>query len=332
MTIPLALLKRRRFVVATLAAVFACILLVAAGVFRPPQISRLWRVASRVAWSRLAICVCAADQHVRFRRDDGLTIAASIYRDDQRDERPGLLVVHGNTPLGRRLPVYRVLATKLAGRGYVVLTMDMTGYGESADPFEIGALEAVENESDVRAGISYLRNLPGVDTQRIYVLGHSAGVPPVLAAGIADPVVKKIVAIGPPRRLTERLLDQGDREYFWRRADETHVAVYGAPFPTWFGLDEWLRLKLSRDISGYLPYLSGPTHKPILLIDGDLENEADKRYLRAYYDSMSQPKQHLTIPGSNHYANTPSRQWLLTFYDEAVVNETVDQIDVWLKK
>ncbi len=279
----------------------------------------------------MRICTCSADEEVRFQRDDGLTIAASIYSDPSHLPKPGIVLVHGNTHLGRRLSLYKVLASELAERGYLVLTIDMTGYGESDDPFEPGVLEAIDNERDVVSALDYMTTVPEVDEEKIYAVGHSMGATPALAAGIKEPAVRKIVAIGPARRLTERLSRPSDRDYFWQRAKHIRTQVYGSPFPEWFGFDAWLEWSLSLDISGFLTQLSAPAHKPILLIDGELEAEADKRYLRDLYERLSEPKHYVTIRGSDHYANTRD-VGRLVLYDEHVVSETVSVIDDWLRR
>ncbi len=279
----------------------------------------------------MRICTCSADEEVRFRRDDGLTIAASIYSDPSHLPKPGVVLVHGNTHLGRRLPLYKVLGSELADRGYLVLAIDMTGYGESDDPFELGALEAIDNERDVVSAIEYMTTVPEVDKGRIYTVGHSMGSTPALAAGIKEPAVRKIVAIGPARRLTERLSQPSDRDYFWQRARHIRRQVYGRPFPEWFGFDVWLERSRSLDISRFLSHLSAREHKPILLIDGELEAEADKRYLRDLYERLSEPKHYVTIRGSDHYANTRD-VGRLVLYDGHVVNETVTLIDDWLRR
>lgn len=73
------------------------------------------------AWD-LGACLCGAAQEVTVVRDDGLKLAASVYTEDAAERRPAIVLLHGNTHRGRRLPLYKVLASRLAERGYVVLT------------------------------------------------------------------------------------------------------------------------------------------------------------------------------------------------------------------
>jgi predicted acyl esterase len=80
------------------------------------------------AWD-LGACLCGAAQEVTVVRDDGLKLAASVYTEGAAERRPAIVLLHGNTHRGRRLPLYKVLASRLAERGYVVLTLDRAGFG-----------------------------------------------------------------------------------------------------------------------------------------------------------------------------------------------------------
>jgi acetyl esterase/lipase len=67
-------------------------------------------------------------------QSQGLTITGTLYEPDAAGERPAILLLHGSTPEGRKLGLYRVLGKGLADRGYVVFTIDRRGYGDSDDP------------------------------------------------------------------------------------------------------------------------------------------------------------------------------------------------------
>lgn len=280
------------------------------------------------AWD-LRICRCAPDSTVTFERSDGLRIVAGLYRAELDGRRPGIVLVHGNMPIGHRLPMYGVLARRLAERGYDILAIDRTGYGESADPFRLGSVDALDDAHDVRAAMEFLAGLDDVD-DRVHLIGHSGGAVSVFDVGLSHAAAGKVVAIGPPRRETERLLDPADREYFWNRARRTHRQVYGHELPAWYTREVWLARAFETDMAHHLPELSATCHAPLLLIDGEREAEADKRYLADYADRIAEPKRYVTIERSNHYANTVNFFW--TVYDARVVRRTVGVVDEWLRR
>ncbi len=284
------------------------------------------------AWD-LGACLCQAAQEVTVVRDDGLKLAASVYTEDAGERRPAIVLLHGNTHRGRRLPLYKVLASRLAERAYVVLTLDRAGFGESEDPFKTTAPgEPPDTSADVSAAVAYLEGLEFVAPDRIYLVGHSGGVPPILSAGPRDARVRKLVAIGPPRRMAERLADPAVRKQFRDRARAYREILGFGPFPAWYTEDAWRRHKVSSsDLGNYAPYFASRGHKPLLLMDGARESPADRRYLEDYYRMMADPKRYVTVPNADHYANTTEIRGVVV-YDRQVLSYTLDAIDGFLRE
>jgi len=292
---------------------------------------RLGSWLSLVPARSMAVCRCEPDRTVDIRRPDGLRLTGSLDLPRDSGNHPGILLLHGNTPWGRKLPVYRVLATRLRERGFAVLSIDFGGYGESDDPFRLGTVEAVDQDLDASAALAFLETLPGVDRASLFVICHSAGCKAAFTVGLEKPSVEGIVAIGPPRRDSERLWDEADNERFWQRARQTRRLVYGTDFPAWYTRDLWLEARRRRTIEQHVATLSEPEHKPVLLLDGELESPEDRRYLREYFDRIIEPKAYLTIPRSNHYANT-ARALGLHFYDRGVADGMAREIVTWLSR
>jgi pimeloyl-ACP methyl ester carboxylesterase len=302
------------------------------------QHSIYWRIKpliefiAQVPLSNIRVCICASQREVEFRRNDGLRIRGSLYGQISDRGQPTLLILHGNTPLGRKLALYEVLADKLRERGYLVLTIDLAGSGESDDPLTLGTLEALGTDKDVYAAVDYLKSLQreeSSETYSIHVIGHSGGATPALSAGIEHPDIKTITAIGPPRRVSELLSLPRWREYYWRRMQLKGHQVYGRALPGWFTQELWLKMALENDMVQHIDYFANANHKPVLLLDGGLESEEDKLFLRAYYHRITQPKRYITIPKSDHYSNTIAFL-RLNLYDKDVVDHTVAEIDRWV--
>jgi len=296
------------------------------------RIKGLERLAHKTSAFDLRVCLCQPDKdNIKLERDDGLIIIGSLYGLKGAQARPGILLLHGNTPHGRKLALYRILAKKLADRGYLVLTIDQAGFGQSDDAFRLGTLGALDGDKDVRTALDYLKSLNNLDQDQIFIIGHSGGVGPAISVGTESTSVKKIIAIGPPRRVTERFNDPHDRDYFWKRARLTRETIYKKPFPSWYTKDFWLTKVLDSDMKKYVAYFSQPSHKPLFLIDGELESKEDKIYLHNYYMIITQPKKYVTIPNSDHYCNTTAIHGL-SIYSKTVVMETVNEIDQWLRQ
>jgi pimeloyl-ACP methyl ester carboxylesterase len=299
--------------------------------FAPWRIERFVGFLDKGSLLDIRMSRCLPDKDINLKRDDGLKVAGSLYgvRGDIR-EYPGILLLHGNTPLGRKLPIYKVLATKLVEREYIVLTIDFAGFGGSGDPFALGTKKALNSDRAVYTALNYLRALENVNKNKIYIIGHSMGANAAFSVGIKEASIKKIVVIGPARRTTERLLNPHDRNYFWNRWQDNRKIVYRKQFPLWYTKDYWLKTTLDSDMKKYIPYFSQPSHKPLFLIDGEREHKKDKIYLQNFYENITEPKKYLTVPNSDHYFNIEGFCGL-NFYDKIVVDRAVDEIDRWFK-
>jgi alpha-beta hydrolase superfamily lysophospholipase len=93
-----------------------------------------------------------------------------------------VVLCHGGTPLGRRLALFTVAARKLAERGYVVLAVDLRGFGDSERPPRFETAADLDFVQDVTAAVDYLATLRRVDGSRIGVVGHSFGAGVAVAA------------------------------------------------------------------------------------------------------------------------------------------------------
>lgn len=277
-------------------------------------------------------CVCGPDVETSIETPRGLTLPLSVYRSSGRETRGTVVLVHGNLPSGRRHPLYRVLGEKLSDRGFRVAAPDLGGFGDSENPFTLEGDPGYEFADDVRAVVRHVggdRSERGRDGSELLILiGHSMGATPSLRVGLAEPGVAGIVAIGPPRRVRERMRSPEDRSYFWERAKRTHAVVYGTGFPSWFTKEDWLPVKLREALENLRPALQDPGHVPVLFLDGSLEMPADLTYLREFAEGLAPPVEHRTISGSDHYANV-GNVGSVVLYDASAVGETIDSIVEW---
>ena len=258
-------------------------------------------------------------------KKDGSTLVGTLFRPEEAGEFPGIVLVHGSTAEGRKLGLYRLLGHELAGRGYVVLSIDLRGYGDSDDPPRVDDASALDYPSDIVGAVDYLSAVASVDPGRIYVIGHSLGAAPTIAAGIRDDHVLAIIAIGPPRHVEERYLTSDSPEflYFYRRTMRYTGLSQSIPF------DVFQRYLQEKQLSSYTDTFSEPGHKPIFLIDGSLESDEDRRYLQQFYQGLTEPKEYLTLESADHYANVANFGPII-FFDRKTADQLVDAIDLWL--
>jgi dienelactone hydrolase len=128
---------------------------------------------------------------------------------------PGVVLVHGSGPndrdetIGANKP-FRDLALGLATRGIAVLSYDKRSkvYGPKMAGLA-GLTVRDEVVDDAVAALNTLRAQPGIDSSRVFVLGHSLGgmLVPRIAAGDAK-LAGAIVMAGAARPLPQAIVEQ----------------------------------------------------------------------------------------------------------------------------
>ena len=129
------------------------------------------------------------------------------YRADLTEKSPGILLVHGiggtHLMFEKEVPI----AYLLASRGYIVLSIDAAGHGESCIVGSKDWIEASRKIDNIRQnlfyqvyvsairGIEVLKKIPLVDTSRLGVSGVSMGGMTAIVVGSLHPDVKVSIPI-----------------------------------------------------------------------------------------------------------------------------------------
>ena len=148
-------------------------------------------------------------QTIRFNSGDGDQVPAYLYLphrargDDVAVPVPwaGVVALHPTGAAGKDLidatgKMNRTYASELAQRGCVVIAPDYPSFGElkdydfAADAYASGTMKAIANHMRC---VDVLQSLPGVDPQRIAVIGHSLGGHNALFLAAFDQRVKATV-------------------------------------------------------------------------------------------------------------------------------------------
>lgn len=260
-----------------------------------------------------------------------LVLAGELYEPpDVSPPHPAILLLHGSTRWGRRLALYRLLAAELARAGYLVLAPDLRGFGDSQTPADTSSVDAWDSTKDISASLGFLESLSEVDGERLFVLGHSLGGTWAIRASEKERRVRRLVVIGPGKRIrvsTARSLAEF-RERFWR-VRNLEQAIDPSTFE---------QLHEATFLAAALDHFKGEGHRPILLIDGELESKASRTYLEEQFEQMTQPKKFLRLEDSAHYLNVVGFEelgWLpgvgnLVVYDRRTMETALAAIDSYL--
>lgn len=120
-----------------------------------------------------------------YARDDGVRRTAVTFRSDvilagtlyrpaaEPSQHPAVVLIHGSGPQDRNgyASLMALYAEHLARRGFVVLSFDKRGTGQSRGDLPSAGFDQLGG--DVRAALAFLRAQPGVDKARVGVMGSS---------------------------------------------------------------------------------------------------------------------------------------------------------------
>ncbi len=116
------------------------------------------------------------------------------------------------------------MATEMSQWGYVALTLDYRGFGESEGPRRY--MKPLEQVEDIRNAISFLQQHPSVRADQIGLYGNSFGGANVIYATGVDPRVKcvaAVVAVGNGRSWMRSLRRGWEWMEFTQALQEDHI-------------------------------------------------------------------------------------------------------------
>lgn len=125
---------------------------------------------------------------------EGVRLNGDVYVPDgikPGERRAAIVLCHGYT--GVKDLYLPDNARVLNDAGYVVMTFDYKGWGDSDGPRS--RLAPHGRVADVRAALSFVSTLPEVDAERLGIYGTSYGGATVVWVGAVDPRVKCIVSV-----------------------------------------------------------------------------------------------------------------------------------------
>ena len=110
----------------------------------------------------------------------GTRLAGTVTLPASAGPHPAALLLSGSGPLDRdsntarmRLDVSKAVAAGLLSHGIASLRYDKRGVGQSGGDYLSTGFD--DETADARAALDSLRSHPGVDADRVIVIGHSAG-------------------------------------------------------------------------------------------------------------------------------------------------------------
>lgn len=133
-------------------------------------------------------------------QSDGLTIRGVLHTPDGDGPFPGVVFVHGAVDRDTWSPIVQLVdeQRRLVTAGYVVLVPDLRNHGDSDDDADYPTDLEMGTSADVVNAARALGEVPGVDPERVAVVGISfGGVMTFNAMVVAPEVAAAFVAMAP---------------------------------------------------------------------------------------------------------------------------------------
>lgn len=124
----------------------------------------------------------------------GVTLGGILYRPEAAEARPGIVVLHGWQPAGTNgAALVEGRARRYSEDGFVALALSMRGWPPSGGADDCG----LRQPDDVVRAVEWLGSLPGVNADRIGLVGFSQGGQVALLAAARRARVRAVVAYYP---------------------------------------------------------------------------------------------------------------------------------------
>lgn len=125
---------------------------------------------------------------------DGVTQGGILYRPETPQPRPAVIVLHGWQTAGTNgAALVEGRARRFSEDGYVALALSMRGWPPSGGTDDCG----LRQPDDVALAAAWLRALPGVDGDRVALVGFSQGGQVALLTAARDARLRAVVAYFP---------------------------------------------------------------------------------------------------------------------------------------
>jgi uncharacterized protein len=260
---------------------------------------------------------------------EGVRLAGDLFLPDglgRGEKRAGIVLCHGYT--GVRNLYLPDIARILTGAGYVVLTFDYKGWGDSDGP--PARLAPYSRVADVQAALSFLAAQDEADPDRLGIYGTSYGGATVVFVAAVDPRVKCVVSVvgvangarwmRSVRRPDEYfdLLERGARdrtnraltgqsEFVGRSEillpDRQSAELATAARREVSGAIDQIPLEFVDDTLGFNPewIVDRIAPRPVLFITSDNDRLVPPEESAALYARAGEPKRLVVLNGFGHY-------------------------------
>lgn len=249
--------------------------------------------------------------------NQGLKIFGVMHTPTTEPPWPAVLLLHGfaGNKVGRTRQYVQV-AHSLAQQGIAALRIDYRGCGDSEGRFS--EMHMAEHVSDANKSLDFLRNMEGIDPQRIGLIGRSLGGPIAIQTAKDAGDIKSLALWAP---VSNGGKFKHEWEIFQKHAkDEDLMWLNNLPFQTGF-IKQFFREFFELKPAEALRHMRD---MPLLHVHGEQDNvvpEAHVKEYQSYRNGAKAETRWLRLPDCDHDFFAPRDQIYL-----------VEQTTQWFKE
>lgn len=242
-----------------------------------------------------------------------------LYEPTTPPPHPAIIFAHGLLSTHHEYGDY---PEKFCARGYLTLAIDFRGHGASEG--QRGLMSSERNVQDLQRALDFIQAQPGIDPDRIALIGHSLGGDAVLCTAACDKRVRLVVAgatvgrlrdeIGGAEMMMYRLVDAFNRlqKRFTHKplyvpyrvtykdifaSEECRARAQAAGFLQTKVCADFIPLALVQDATACARHV----HVPTLVIQGEKDAVVKRASTRATFDAIaSKDKEWYAVKDSGH--------------------------------
>lgn len=247
----------------------------------------------------------------------GQKLFGVFHRPANKTKFPAILICHGlgGHKVGR-YRLYVTLSNRLAQLGIASLRLDFRGSGDSEGDFSEMTIEG--EVSDALLGLDFLRQQPGVDTQRIGIFGRSLGGLVAILTASHDQKIKTM-GLWAPIFSSSQWVEKWNQLHSapLEPSSQQELMTVDGQIPGYEFYKQFFNLKTEDSVAS----LNG---LPLLLIHGTMDNVVTLDHAEKYLNVRLQGK------GETKFIELPQSDHDFTHLDERRV--ALDETCLWFQK
>ncbi len=274
---------------------------------------------------------------------DGIKIAGVLYEKKSDSILNEGIVFVPSPKASQSSLLYKLMSKRLAEKEYIVLTINLRGYGKSEEPKKLETASDLNFTKDIENAVSFLAERKNL--KKIHIISHSFATLFAVSEGINDVRVSKLIALSPPLQpyISERYL----AENMTKEREKKEVEG----FMKYSHLGQEVPLSLIQELikeNNVENYIGKNSAKPFLIANGELETDEQLTNTKNFVNNAPSVKL-ITWKGVGHFYGfeaEPSGSFYLfindrvidlkksgiVIQDTRVTNKFIDDINIWLKK